>query len=74
MSLLFGPMGRPRIERPEPLEHTSVRVPRSLLRRSRARVALDGGTLQDFIVEALRRELQRRERRAERRDARVQNR
>ena len=52
------------IDRPEPLVMTTARVPRSLMRETRALVALEGSTLQDFVIDAMRRELTHRQRRA----------
>jgi hypothetical protein len=53
---------RPRIERPEPIEAITTKLPRSLVRQLRVRVAEDETTVQDFMLGAVRRELARRER------------
>ena len=61
---------RPKTPRPEPLAQTTVRFPRSLLKRARMRALTDDTTLQALIITALDTELTRRERTEARRQAR----
>ena len=54
----------------EPMAQTTVRFPRSLLKRARIRAATDELTLQSLLIVALDTELTRRERTEARRQAR----
>lgn len=47
--------------RAEPMAHTSVRFPKSLIKRARIRAAIDEVSLQDLLACALEAELDRRE-------------
>jgi hypothetical protein len=53
---------RPRIERDEPIDPLTTKLPRSLIKRMRLRSTEDDVTVQDFMVGAITRELARRER------------
>lgn len=55
-------MVRPRIERPEPIEAITTKLPRSLIKQLKLRAAQDEITVQDFMLGAVTRELARRER------------
>ena len=57
-----SPVPRPRIERDEPIEPLTTKLPRSLIKRVRVRIAEDDDTVQDFMVGAITREIARRER------------
>ena len=61
---------RPKNPRSEPLVQTTVRFPRSLLKRARMRALTDDTTLQALLITALDTELTRRERTEARRQAR----
>ena len=61
---------RPKASDAEPMVQTTVRSPRSLLKRARIRAATDEITLQALLIAALDAELTRRERADERRQAR----
>ena len=54
----------------QPMAQTTVRFPRALLKRARIRAATDEVTLQALLINALDRELTRREKLEARRDAR----
>ena len=54
----------------EPMAQTTVRFPRSLLKRARIRAATDDLTLQSLLIAALDTELTRREKGDARRQAR----
>jgi len=60
------PRRRPKREPAEPLVQLSTRVPRELRRRVRLVCVEQGRDLQDFIAEAIREYLRRRDKRAER--------
>ena len=62
-------MPRPRIERDEPIDPLTTKLPRSLIKRMRVRATQEDVTVQDFIVGAITRELSRRERLESRRTA-----
>ena len=64
-----SPVPRPRIERDEPIEPLTTKLPRSLIKRVRVRIAEDDDTVQDFMVGAITREIARRERLEARRSA-----
>lgn len=55
-------MVRPRIERPEPIEAITTKLPRSLIKQLRLRAAKDEISVQDLMLGAVTRELARRER------------
>ena len=61
---------RPKPSDAEPMVQTTVRSPRSLLKRARIRAATDEITLQALLIAALDAELTRREKADERRQAR----
>ena len=61
---------RQRLVDPEPMAQTTVRFPRTLLKRARVRAATDEITLQALLAGALEAELCRREKAEARRDAR----
>lgn len=57
-----SPVVRPRIERPEPIEAITTKLPRSVIRQMRLRATKDDITVQDFVLGAVTRELARRDR------------
>jgi hypothetical protein len=61
---------RPVAERDEPMAQTSVRFPRTLLKRARIRAATDEVSLQALLISALEAELVRRDKVDARRTAR----
>jgi hypothetical protein len=61
---------RQRLVDPEPMTQTTVRFPRSLLKRARVRAATDEITLQALLIGALESELCRREKAEARRQSR----
>jgi hypothetical protein len=61
---------RPRSSDTEPMAQTSVRFPRSLLKRARIRAATDETSFQAMLIAALDAELTRREQAEARREAR----
>jgi hypothetical protein len=58
----------------EPTVQTTVRFPHSILKRARVRAAVDEVTLQSLVIAGLDAELDRRDRRDERRRSRAVNR
>lgn len=62
---------RPRIDATEPTVQTTVRFPHSLLKRARVRAAVDEVTLQSLVIAGLDAELDRRDRRDDRRRSRT---
>jgi hypothetical protein len=54
-------VARPRVERDEPLENLSTRLPRTLVRRLRMQSAADEIAIQELVEQAVERELRRRE-------------
>lgn len=58
----------------EPTVQTTVRFPHSLLKRARVRAAVDEVTLQSLVIAGLDAELDRRDRRDERRRSRTASR
>jgi hypothetical protein len=61
---------RQRLVDPEPMAQTTVRFPRTLLKRARVRAATDEVTIQALLIGALETELCRREKADARRLAR----
>lgn len=64
------PPPQPRPSGNDPMAQTTVRFPRSMLKRARIRAATDELTLQALLIKALEAELTRREKAEARREAR----
>ena len=56
------PVSRPRLQRTEPLENLSTRLPESTVKRLRRRAVDDEISIQELIDQAVNRELRRRDR------------
>ena len=55
------PVARPRLQRAEPLENLSTRLPESTVRRLRLRAVDDEISIQELVEQAVNRELRRRD-------------
>ena len=55
------PVARPRLQRAEPLENLSTRLPESTVKRLRRRAVDDEIAIQELIEQAVNRELHRRD-------------